>query len=397
MEVKTEKKMNIDTVMLVIVLFLIGLGASILLSATFVMAEFEKHDPYFYFSEQLTHLSVGLLVGVLLFLVPYWIWIRFAWVWGLIATLVLAAMLIPGVAREVKGTTRWLAIIPFQPAEAAKLAVVIVLARYFSHYNILINKIGYGLLGPLAVMGVFGFLIVAERDLGGAVVIGIIVVLMMIVGGVRLFHLLLLSPLALVVYKLISIFEYRSQRMTAWDDPWIDPADSGFNIIHSFYAFACGGMNGVGVGQSQQKMNFLPESHTDYIFSILGEELGLIGVVAVSFLFLAFAGRGFMTARSAKTLSGFYLAIGMTLCIVVPAFINMCVALSIIPAKGLPLPFFSYGGSSIVVSCAAVGIIMGVYNQSLQSEVSWYKKIGQRDNFKNVHVGKRPLAGTVGA
>ncbi|MDR2386904.1 MAG: FtsW/RodA/SpoVE family cell cycle protein, partial [Deltaproteobacteria bacterium] len=152
----------------------------------------------------------------------------------------------------------------------------------------------------------------------------------------------------------------------AWDDPWDHTQGIAFNIIKAFLAFANGGLTGVGPGQSQQKMFFLPESYTDYIFAVIGEELGLIGVITICFLFLALTYRCFMTARAAKTLSGFYLAIGMTLCVIVPAFINMMVALSIIPAKGLPFPFFSHGGSSILVSCAAMGIVMGIHSQSLR-------------------------------
>ncbi|MDR2368803.1 MAG: putative lipid II flippase FtsW [Deltaproteobacteria bacterium] len=369
---------SVDTVMLAILLILLGLGLTVLLSASFVSAEFYKKNPYFYFSEQVVNLAIGVLLGILLYFVPYWFWIRFAWVIGLIAVGVLLLMLVPGVAKHSKGTGRWMAMFPFQPAEAAKLAVVIVLARYFSHYGILVKKIGYGLVGPLLLMVTFCGLIVAETDLGGAIVVAIVVVLMMIAGGVRIWHMALLSPLALVVVKLITIFKYRSARITSWINPWSDPSGSGYNIIHSFYAFATGGLTGVGPGQSQQKMFFLPEAYTDYIFSIIGEEMGLIGVVTISFLFLALGFRGFMTARSAKTLSGFYLALGMTLCVIVPAFINMAVALSIIPAKGLPLPFFSYGGSSIVVSCAAMGIVMAVHNQSLKDSPGELAKIAQR-------------------
>jgi cell division protein FtsW len=359
--------LRVDTVMLTIFLFLLGLGIAMLLSASFVWAEFKRNDPYDLFMSQLTHLLISLAAGTALFFVPYRIWIRHAWMWGLLTVLILLAMFVPGVAKEVKGTSRWMTVVPFQPAEMTKLAAVIVLARYFSHYRDLIKGIGYGLIGPLLIMSVFGGLIIAERDLGGGLVIGVIVVLMMIAGGVRIWHMALLSPLILVVHKLISIFKYRSGRITAWIDPWLDSSDTGYNIIHSFYAFACGGLIGTGPGQSQQKMLFLPESHTDYIFSVIGEELGLIGVIAVSFLFLALGGRGLMTARSADSLSGYYLATGMTLCVIVPAFINMTVALSIIPAKGLPLPFFSYGGSSLLVSCAAMGIILGVHSQSLRA------------------------------
>jgi cell division protein FtsW len=369
--------------MLAIFLLLLGLGATSLLSASFVMAEFDKNDPYFFFRQQLLHLLVSLLVLLIIYFIPYWVLIRTAWLFAFLAVLVLIAMLVvPGFSKEVHKANRWMAFISFQPAEAAKLAVVILLARYFSYYKGLINKIGYGFIVPLFVMLTFGILIIAERDLGGALVIGIIVAIMMVIGGTRIYHLILLSPLIPLVYVLIHSFNYRSDRITAWRNPWIDPLNTGYNIIHSFYAFASGGVRGVGPGQSQQKMFFLPETHTDYIFAIIGEELGLIGVIIVSLLFLALAYRGFMIARVAKTLSGFYLAIGMTLCIFVPAYINMFVALSIIPAKGLPLPFFSYGGSSLLVSCTAMGILLGIYTQSLNDTGSDYIKIGRKGQLR---------------
>ncbi|MDR0620879.1 MAG: putative lipid II flippase FtsW [Deltaproteobacteria bacterium] len=354
---------SVDTVMLTFFLILLGLGVTMLLSASFVKAEYSLKNPYFFFSNQLTNLAIGVLLGTLVYLVPYKTWIRFAWPIGALSIIVLAAMLIPGVAKG-KGAGRWLVAIPFQPSEAVKLAVVIVLARYFSHYGILIKKFNYGLVGPFLLLLVYGALIVLQTDLGGAIVVAIIVALMMIAGGVKIWQMSILSFLGVAVYKLIEVFEYRIQRITAWKNPWQDPSDSGYNIIHSFYAFANGGLTGTGPGQSQQKMFFLPENYTDYIFSIIGEEHGLIGVTIISFFFLAFGFRGFMIARSAKSLSGFYLALGMTLCVLVPAFVNMSVALSIIPSKGLPLPFFSYGGSSLIVTCVAIGIIMAVHAES---------------------------------
>jgi cell division protein FtsW len=187
---------------------------------------------------------------------------------------------------------------------------------------------------------------------------------MMVVGGVRVLHMATLLPFIPITIKLIQAHSYRLDRITGWINPWADPDKTGHNIIQSYYAFANGGIYGLGPGQSQQKLFFLPEPYTDYIFAILGEELGLIGVILTGFLFLALAGRGFMIARAAKNLSGVYLAAGMTLCIIIPAFFNMLVSLSLVPSKGLTLPFFSYGGSSAVVSCAAVGIILAVNSQS---------------------------------
>jgi cell division protein FtsW len=343
---------------------LMGLGAVILLSASFSKAEVLYKNPYFYFFAQLKHLGIGCVILIVLSQIPYSFWVRTSTILAFLSLALLVLILVPGMAKEVKGSGRWLILLPFQPSEAAKLAVVVFLARYFSVRSDWIQRFGYGFLAPCLLMVLYCGLIVAEKDLGGALVVMIIVTFMMLASGVKLWHMSCLVPLIPVVVLLITTFKHRISRIISWMDPWADPQGGGFSIVHSFYAFANGGLFGTGPGKGLQKMFFLPEVHTDYIFSILGEELGLMGVIAACLLFLGLVYRGFMIARAAKNLSGFHVALGMTLVVIVPACINMCVAVSLIPAKGLPLPFFSYGGSSLIVSCAAIGILLNVNAQS---------------------------------
>jgi cell division protein FtsW len=364
------KLKKIDTVMLIIFILLVLLGASTLLSASFAISEFEQKNPYFYFVKHFNNLVYGLVIAFAVYFVPYQLWIRYYYLLAIAAIICLALPLIPDLSEEIKKTNRWSPYLPFQPSEVSKLAIVCALAYYFSYFSHKVQEFRYGVLFPVLLMVTVAGLIYFGTDLGGAIIVCAIVFFMMVIGGVKIKYLLgMVAILALAVKKIIEIgAEYRSDRITAWINPWENPSGIGLQIVQSFYAFANGGIVGVGPGQSQQKLFFLPEAHTDYIFAILGEEYGFIGVIVTGFLFLALIGRGFMIARAAKNMSGFFLAAGMTLCITIPAFLNMCVALSILPSKGLPLPFFSYGGSSILVSSVAMGIILAVSAQSQEQE-----------------------------
>ena len=179
------------------------------------------------------------------------------------------------------------------------------------------------------------------------------------------------AVLSLSTFYFIHNYGYRLDRISGWLDPYADPQGKGYVIIHSFYAFANGGIFGAGPGQSLEKLFFIPEVHTDYVFAVVGEEMGLVGVVLISGLFLALAVRGFKIATSATTLFDFYLASGASMMIVFPAFVNICVALSILPAKGLALPFFSFGGSNMVASCMAIGLLLNCAKRSRKRGAGW--------------------------
>jgi cell division protein FtsW len=358
-------RVPVDTWLLILVLALVGLGSVIVFSASFARGEVKYDDPFFYFSAHMRNLAVGLAIMLILSQIPYQLWLKISPAIGAAVVVLLLAALHPSFARKTLGSARWLKHIPFQPSEAAKLAVVILLASYFARVGDLKSRFWYGFAVPCLLIVLYGGLIVLERDLGGALVVMGVVVCLMIAAGVRLPHMCCFAVFGPAVWLLITYYKHRVSRLLGWDDPWLYPSGEGYSVIHSFYAFANGGLTGASIGQSQEKMFFLPMAHTDYIFSILGEELGFIGVVATCLMFLLLAARGFSIALSTKG-GGYHLAVGAVLVVLLPAIINMMVALSIIPAKGLPLPFFSYGGSSLVVSLAAMGVLLNISGQALK-------------------------------
>jgi len=365
----TEKnKCPFDALILVLVLALSGLGLVMLLSASTIMAEQRFGDAYFFFRPQLRNLVLGLGLMLVLSRVPYQFWVRRAYP-ALAACLIgLGLVLLPGVGHEVSGAHRWLRLPGFslQPSETAKLAMVIYLAYSLSRKGPRNASLIYGLLPHLTLIGLTVGLILAEPDLGTAFSVALIAFIMMCVAGIKLWHLVALSLAgSAVLYYEITGYAYRLRRIAAFLDPWSAPQDAGYHIIHSFYAFASGGLLGQGPGASQQKLFFLPEPHTDFIFSVLAEEIGLVGVLVVGALFLTLVVRGLAIAlaAAARDKSGVYLALGCTLVVAVPAFINMAVVTALIPTKGLPLPFFSYGGTNLIVCCAAMGLLMNVSSQ----------------------------------
>jgi cell division protein FtsW len=363
-----ENKRPFDALILVLVLALSGLGLVMLLSASSIMAEQRFGDAYFFFRPQLRNLIFGLIVMLVLSRVPYQFWLRWAYP-ALAASLVgLGLVLLPGVGHEVGGAHRWLRLPGFslQPSEAAKLAIVIYLSYSLSRKGPRNASFIYGLLPHLTLLSLTVGLILAEPDLGTAFSVALIAFIMMGVAGIKIWHMAALGLAGgAVLYYEITSYAYRLRRIAAFLNPWSDPQDAGYHIIHSFYAFASGGLLGQGPGASQQKLFFLPEPHTDFIFSVLAEEIGLAGVFVVGALFLALIVRGLAIARAAaaRDNSGVYMALGSTLVVAVPAFFNMAVVTALIPTKGLPLPFFSYGGTNLLVCCAAMGLLMNVSSQ----------------------------------
>jgi cell division protein FtsW len=376
-KIEIDSKKPLDTGLLALILFFLGLGLSVLYSASYPQGDFFERDPYFYLKPQFRFAIGGLCLMLLLSRFPYRYFLKWAVLLTIISLALLAYILIPGQGRAVFGATRWGLLLPFQPSEAAKLAVSVFLAKYFAQNQANLGRIGYGFGVPFLIIALFGGLIVLEKDLGGALVVAGLVVCLMIAAQVKYLHMLLFTTFIPVIWYLIVKFEHRVARLMGWSNPWNDPLDTGYAVIHSMYSFGAGGLTGVGPGQGAQKHLFLPKVHTDYVFSVIGEDFGFIGVVVVAFLFLYLVYRGFKIAKGAKDLGGYYLALGLTLCVGIPAFFNMFVALSIIPSKGLPLPFFSYGGSSLITSCVAMGILLNIYSRShyVEGEGALAKKI----------------------
>jgi cell division protein FtsW len=359
-----KESVPLDTVLASLVLVLMSLGLVMLMSASYAIGENEKGDPYYFFDRQLWRALLGFVTMIVLWKIPYQFWLRWANLILAISVATLIAVLIPGVGVKAGGATRWLPFLSVQPSELAKVAAVIFAARALSVKGELARTFSHGFLPLFFATLILVGLILLEKDLGGALIIMALITSLLFMAGLKRSYFFALGAAAIpAVWVLVSLFRYRVSRVTAWLDPWSDPQNAGYPYIHSFFAFASGGFTGVGAGGSVQKLSYLPEPHTDYIFSVIGEELGFIGVFFLALLFLTLLRRGFQIALTARDLGGFYLAPGLTMVVVLPAFLNMGVALALWPSKGLPLPFFSYGGSSLFISCVAMGILLNVAGQ----------------------------------
>jgi len=355
-----------DYTLLLIILALTGMGLVMVLSASTFVAEKHFGDAYFFFKPQLVFMLVGLALMLILKNVPYRFICRFAYVWLAVALIGLVLVFVPPIGRTVGGATRWVRIGAFsgQPSEFAKFAVVVFLAMSLAARREQLREFKRGLLPHLAVVGLVAALIIIEPDLGSAVTVITISAVLLFVAGARLWHLLIMAAAALPpVAFFVMRHGYQLKRIATYLSPWEDPQGAGYHIIHSFYAFTLGGLFGVGPGAGRQKLFFLPEPHTDFIFSVVGEELGFTGVLVVSLLFLLLIWRGVTIALESPEIEGTYLALGLTLIIGVQAFMNMFVVTGLLPTKGLALPFFSYGGSSLLMNFICVGILMNIAAQ----------------------------------
>jgi cell division protein FtsW len=367
-----KAKARWDYPLLLVSLCLVGLGLVMVFSASSMLAEKRFGDPYYFFRPQVIYAGLGLALMLLIRRIPYQFFLRCAYPLLFLTIAALILVLIPGVGHQAGGAYRWLRLagVSFQPSEAAKMVLVIYLAYSLAAKQERIKAFAYGLFPHLVVLGVFMGLCLMEPDLGAAVIMAGIAVFMFFVAGVRLLHLLGLAALAApLVFLLIVQSPYRLKRIAAFIAPWEDPLGSGYHIIHSFMAFASGGWTGLGPGGGRQKLFFLPEPHTDFIFAVVGEELGFVGVVCVALLFLILVWRGIHVALNAYELQGAYLALGLTMIIGLQAFTNMAVVVGLLPTKGLILPFFSYGGSAMVVNFACLGVIMNIAGQDREDVV----------------------------
>ncbi len=364
---QAQRTLSIDWLTLILVFCLSGLGLVMLYSASAIVAEERFGDPLYFFLPQVRNMILGIVLMLIVSQINYNFWVRLAYPILFVSIIMLILVLIPGIGYEVGGATRWLRLpgFSFQPSEAAKLAIVVYLAYSLSRKNEISDSFWYALVPHLGVTGCLMGLIVLEPDLGTALCVGVIAISIMFVAGTKIWHLILLGLAgAWLVYYQIYSYGFRMRRMTAFLDPWQDPSGAGYHIIHSFYAFASGGLWGQGPGGSQQKLFFLPEAHTDFIFSVMAEEVGLGGVFLVAILFLILIRHGLKISRSARDLPGVYLALGCTLLIGIPAFFNMAVVTALLPTKGLPLPFFSYGGTNLMISFVAIGILLNISSRS---------------------------------
>lgn len=352
-----------DLVLFACVLALVGIGLVMVYSASSVVAYDRLDDSAYFLKRQAVWIALGLAAMWLAGSIHYQR-LRALTVPLLVAAAVLLVLvLVPGIGRVAGGARRWIVVGPlsFQPVEVAKLALVLYLAHFVTRRGIAIRRLRWGVLPPLAITAGFGVLVLRQPDMGSALVLGAVAMVVLFLGGARLLHLGAVAVASLPILAVaVAAADYRLQRVVAFLNPWRDPQGSGFHIIQSLLAFGSGGIFGVGLGASRQKFFYLPERHTDFIFAILGEELGLIGTLGLLLLFALLAYRGFRIARAAPDRYAALLAAGITATITGQALMNMGVAAGLLPVTGIPLPFVSFGGSSLVVTMIQIGVLMNI-------------------------------------
>lgn len=352
-----------DIALMFPVLVLVGIGIVMVYSASSALALKKFGSDFYFLKKQALFALLGILALVLCKHIPYKVYRHLTYPLLLLSLLFLIAVQVSAFSYTAGGSTRWLRIgsFTFQPSEFARFALIIYLAYSLSKKMADIKDFYIGFLPHIIVLGVFTLLIFIQPDFGSIVILGMITWMMMFIGGVRFIHLatslVLLLPIA---YLFLTSADYRVNRLMTFLNPWQYPTGDGYQIIHSFMAFGSGGIWGTGIGKGYQKLFYLPEPHTDFIFSVIGEELGLIGVLIILSLYFFILVRGIRIARNAKDMFGTLLAIGITSAIILQACINMCVALGLLPTKGLTLPFLSYGGTSLLINMACIGILMNI-------------------------------------
>lgn len=352
-----------DSIMLLATAALLGIGVVMVYSASAVLSYHEFGDWYYYVKRQLLFAVLGVFAMIATMNIDYWVWKKFAKV-GLIAGFVLLLLvLIPGIGVVRGGARSWLGISSFgiQPSEFMKICVILFLSKMLSDDQWNIKHFTKGLLPPLAVVGLAFGLIMLQPDLGTGVVLAGASLLVIFAAGARLSHLSGLGFIAVLGFVgLILAAPYRLQRITAFLDPWQDPLGAGYQAIQSLYAIGPGGLVGLGLGASRQKYSYLPEPQTDFIYSIIAEELGFIGGALVLVLFTLLVWRGLRTAITAPDTFGSLLAAGIVGMVAVQVIINIGVVIGMFPVTGITLPLISYGGSSLTLMLTSIGILLNI-------------------------------------
>jgi cell division protein FtsW len=355
-----------DRVVIVLIGVLVVFGIMMVFSASSAIAYSEKADAYFYLKKQLLWALLGLSAMFVMMKVDYHLLRTYVYPIFLASLFVLVLVLVPGVGMKINGARRWIEIFgfSFQPGELIKLTLVIYLAYSLTKKYEKIKTFTVGFVPHIVLLLIVAALIMMEPDFGAAVTIGTIVIIMMFVAGTRFYYLAATVIAAVpVIWYCIAHSAYRMRRIMAFMDPWADPQDTGYHIIQSFLAFGSGGIFGTGLGEGTQKLFYLPFAYSDFVFAVVGEELGFIAVVAVIAAFGLFCMRGIRIAKRAPDLFGAYLAVGITTLITVEVILNIGVVTGLLPTKGMTLPFISYGGSSLLTSLAAVGVLLNVSSQ----------------------------------
>lgn len=355
------------TILIISIVLLSLFGLIMIYSASNVWASYKFNDQYKYLKMQGLFLIVSYILLFIVSRIPYSIYKDKANIIFIICSILLILVLIPGIGTVRNGSRSWFGIGSFgiQPSEFTKLGIIIFTSKYLSCNSRYIKDIKRGVL-PIILASLFiFFLVMLEPDFGTGVVIVMSIVAILFVSGVKMNFFIRIGIVGLVgVVLLVIIAPYRMQRIVSFINPWSDPLGSGFQIIQSLYAIGPGGLLGLGFGNSIQKHFYLPEPQTDFIFSIISEEFGFMGVLVVAILFVVIIYIGFYIAMSKEDLFGKYLAFGITFGLAFQAILNLMVVVGLIPVTGVTLPFLSYGGSSLLITMCGMGILLNISGNS---------------------------------
>lgn len=377
---------NLDFPLLLSALILLGLGLVMVASSSVSIAERQLSDPLYYFWRQFSYSIVGLVTAFIAFKIPFKYLQKSGPVLMVVSLILLAMVLIPGIGKEVNGSIRWLnlGIISLQVSEFVKLATVIYLAGYLVRHNEEVRTNLSGFLRPLGLIFIISVLLIFEPDFGAVAVIAMTAMGMLWLGGASFFQfiLLLLTMGAALTLAAVSS-PYRMERLTTFLNPWADPFDSGFQLTQALIAFGRGEWFGVGLGSSVQKLFYLPEAHTDFVLAVLAEELGLFGVIIVITLFCFIVIRALMIGRRAEKRERpftAFIAYGLGIWLGMQAFINIGVNMGVLPTKGLTLPLMSYGGSSLIIMCVVIAMILRADYETRKFDRASASKLRKRNN-----------------
>jgi cell division protein FtsW len=341
-------------------------GVVMVLSASSVASLTDYGSPWYFFFRQIMWTALGLVAFVFAVRFDYQRWRSLIRPLLIVSAVLLVAVLVPGIGVYVSGSRRWLGagMFRFQPSELAKLALLLYAADLVSRRSSELRDWRRVVRPVVLVLGLFAALVMKEPDLGSAMVLALVVLAVLVAGGVRKRHLAMVFGLGLTAVTILAIAEpYRRARMLTFLDPFADASNAGYQISQSLIALGSGGLTGVGLGAGRSKWNFLPNAHTDFIFAIIGEELGLIGCFLVMGLFIAFAVLGARAALRAPDRFGALVAAGATVWVVGQAIINIGAVVGLLPVTGIPLPFVSFGGSALITTMVASGILVNVARQ----------------------------------
>jgi len=359
-----DERGMIDMPFMILTILLVGIGVIMMFSASYASAYATQNSSTFYFARQGVFALVGIALMLFVSRLNYQMWRRLAL--PILLGTVVIMLLVPIIGTEEGGAKRWINLfgISFQPSEIAKFAVILSFSVMISAAKDKIKTLK-GLVPFIVVLGVMILTLLLQRHLSGMIIITAVAAAMLFMGGAQLrwFGLGLLG-LGLLAFVYLNFMDYASDRVTAWLDPWSDPQDSGFQIIQSLYAIGSGGLMGLGLGRSRQKYLYLPEEHNDYIFPVVCEELGFVGAVLIIILFMLLILRGYWIALHAKDRFGTLLAGGITTLLALQVFLNIGVVTNFLPATGISLPFFSYGGTALLLQLFEMGLVLSVSRQS---------------------------------